>query len=371
MTKLFKAIGLMSGTSIDGIDLALITTDGKSIINEEKSDFFPYSEIFRNSIRAIIADNSDLSKVKEVEDRLTKFHADFVNKFLAKNNIDSQDIDLIAFHGQTIDHKPDDGMTWQIGNSKLLSCLTKIKVVGDLRQADVKYGGQGAPLIPIYHFHLFNKLINKSAAIINIGGVSNFTFFKKDQEDSLIAGDFCFGNALSDDLIKELSGADFDQDGQLAVQGEVSQDLVREILSDPFFQIKPPRSLDRQHFNRFRESLKKLNINDALASLAFVIAKSLKLNFDLIGEEVNEIIVCGGGSKNGAIMSNLHSQFLDVKVIKSEDYNIDSSMIEAAGFAYLGVRSILELPNSFEGTTGVKIEGGCVGGVLYDGACES
>lgn len=369
MTKLFKVIGLMSGTSMDGIDLALIISDGKEIINHIKSDFFPYSDIFRNSIKAIIADNRNLSKVREVEDRLTKFHADFVNKFLIKSNISPNEIDIIAFHGQTIDHRPDQSITWQIGNSKLLSCLTKIKVIGDLRQEDIKNGGQGAPLIAIYHFYLFNKLINKSAAIINIGGVANFTFFEKNQENSLIAGDFCFGNALSDDLVKEISGANFDHDGQLALMGQVDQNLVAEILSEPFFLLKPPKSLDRQHFNRFKESLKKLKTNDALASLAYIIAKSLKINFELINKEVSEIIVCGGGSNNKAIMLNLKNQFSNIKVKKSEDYYIDSSMIEAAGFAYLGVRSILNLPISFPKTTGVNIDSGCVGGVLYDGSC--
>ncbi|MBM3580255.1 MAG: anhydro-N-acetylmuramic acid kinase, partial [Alphaproteobacteria bacterium] len=184
MTKLYKSIGLMSGTSMDGVDLALIESNGKEIINRSKFLHLTYEQPFKERLYTLIYKHPSPQQIKEVERELTMLHVDLVNHFLAENKLDPKEIDIIGFHGHTILHLPQKQITWQIGNAHLLAEETGINVVGDFRTRDVTIGGQGAPLVPIYHFYLLHNQ-QRPTAVLNIGGISNITYFADNNENNI------------------------------------------------------------------------------------------------------------------------------------------------------------------------------------------
>jgi anhydro-N-acetylmuramic acid kinase len=360
MSKLYKSIGLMSGTSMDGVDLALIESDGKSVIRRLNFSYHAYKSDFKNRLKALIYKHPTLAEIKLVEQELTVLHADFVNEFLAQNQISAHEIDLISFHGHTIFHDPKQKITWQLGNANLLTHLTQIDVVADFRTRDVVIGGQGAPLVPIYHFHLF-KYEQHPKAILNIGGISNITYFQNGNENDMEAFDICFGNAPLDDLIKEKLGKDFDENGNLARSGEVDFILADRILGNDIFQKKPPKSFDRDDFRQLLAPINSLKLEDALATFAYMHAKALKINLGFFKEKPRQIIVCGGGRKNLALMEEMKKWLLGIEIKTAEEVGLNGDSIESEAFAFLGIRSLQGLPLSFEKTTGAK----SCGGVLY------
>lgn len=232
-----------------------------------------------------------------IENKLTLLHADFVNGFLAKNKIAAAEIDLLAFHGHTILHSPEQGTTWQIGNGHLLAEKTKINVIADFRTRDVALGGQGAPLVPIYHFYLLRNKVQLPTAVLNIGGISNITYFGSDDESSIEAFDICFGNAPFDDLMKKKFGQDFDRDGELSKKGSVDFLLADRILQNEIFHKKPPKSFDRDEFSKLLDPINSLKPEDALATFAYMHAKAIKINLSFLKNQPHEIFVCGGGRK--------------------------------------------------------------------------
>ncbi|NBV05709.1 MAG: anhydro-N-acetylmuramic acid kinase [Proteobacteria bacterium] len=353
MTKLYKSIGLMSGTSMDGLDLALIESDGKKIINRKNFDYCSYTSDFKNRLRALIYNNPKLAEIKLVENELTLLHADLVNNFLSKNNIKAAEIDLVAFHGHTVLHIPERQVTWQIGNSQLLAKETGINVVSDFRTRDVVFGGQGAPLVPIYHFYLFHNR-PKPTAVLNIGGISNITYLHSDLENQIEAFDTCFGNAPLDDLIKNKFGLDFDEDGKISKKGQVDFTLADQILQNEIFHKKPPKSFDRGDFSLLLAPINSLkNPQDALATLAYIHAKAIEINLGFLTARPKEILVCGGGRKNIALMDEMKKCLSGVEVKSVDEIGFDGDAVEAEAFAFLGIRSLLHLPISFSNTTGV------------------
>jgi anhydro-N-acetylmuramic acid kinase len=363
MTKLYRAIGLMSGTSMDGIDLAFIESDGKKIINHKNFYYKSYQEDFKKRLRNLIYEKPSLEKIKSVENELTLLHADLVKEFLAKNNIDKNSIDLIAFHGHTILHLPEKSITWQIGNGHLLAKKTGINVVLDFRSRDVILGGQGAPLVPIYHFYLLQNQ-TKPVAVLNIGGISNITYFSSDDENSIEAFDTCFGNAPFDDLMKKRFNLEYDKNGELSSKGKVDFILANQLLENEFFYKKPPKSFDRDDFKKLLIPVTNLKkTEDALATLAYIHAKATSISIDIFAKKPKELFICGGGRKNITIMQEMQKYLpnIKVKVIEEIGYNGDS--IEAEAFAFLGIRSLLNIPLSFPKTTGVA-KPSC-GAVLY------
>lgn len=363
MDKIYRAIGLMSGTSMDGIDLALIESDGKKTIIRKNFAYKSYQESFKQNLRNIIYNSPKLEQIKSVENELTLLHANLVNQFLEENQIDKKTIDLIAFHGHTILHIPEKSITWQIGNGHLLAHKTGINVVSDFRTKDVILNGQGAPLVPIYHFYLLAQN-TKPAAILNIGGISNITYIGSDNENEIEAFDVCFGNAPFDDLVKEKFGLEFDENGTLSHKGKVDFILADRILQNDIFHKKPPKSFDRNDFATLLAPIKSLkNPEDALATFAYMHAKSLQFSLAFLSQKPKEIFVCGGGRKNAAIMDEMKKWLSGISIKTIEEINLNGDAIEAEAFAFLGIRSILNLPLSFPKTTGTNSP--LCGGVIY------
>jgi len=353
MTKLFSAIGLMSGTSMDGIDLALIRSDGNKVIERQKFAYVAYEKNFKNSLSNLIYGKPTISEIKEVENQFTMLNSEMVNNFISENNIDRKEIDLIAFHGHTILHNPQNLTTWQIGNSHLLAQQTGIDVISDFRSKDIVHGGQGAPLVPVYHLHLFSER-TKPKAVLNIGGISNITSINSDSEFSIEAFDLCFGNAPLDDIMKKRLGCDFDKNGELARQGKINYELAKSILQKEIFSKKPPKAFDRNDFAESLKQIEELEIRDSLATLAYIHACAIEMNLQFFSKKPLEILVCGGGRKNSSLLDALKIQLKGIEVKTVEEVGFNGDAIEAEAFAFLGIRSLLDLPISFYNTTGVK-----------------
>ncbi len=344
--KTYRVIGLMSGTSLDGIDVAMIRTDGEGHIEREGFITIPYSDELRAQLRACLNKPVD-DKTHAAEREMTQAHAKAIAELLKQKNIDAKDVDLIGFHGQTISHAPDKGHTCQIGDGKLLAEMTGIPVVNDFRTDDVKAGGQGAPFAPIYHQALASGL-EKPVAFLNIGGVSNVTYVGKDGE--LVAFDTGPGNALIDDWMLKKKGEKFDADGKTAAQGKVDPAVVQKLLSHPFFTQKPPKSLDRNDF--VSDIWDKLSTEEGAATLTAFTVQGIAKSIEHLPEKPKSWIVSGGGRLNKTLMSEFEKA-VKVPVKSIDDIGFNGDAVEAEAFAYMAVRSLKGLPISFPKTTGV------------------
>jgi anhydro-N-acetylmuramic acid kinase len=349
--KLFRAIGLMSGTSIDGIDAALIETDG---INYVKSLAFipnPYEQGFRLRLRSHLGKRGGCNDpdVAQFERDLTELHAQIVEKLLRHAKDTAAKIDMIGFHGQTIWHHPERQETVQLGDGALLAKLTKIPVINDFRSADVKAGGHGAPLVPLYHRALAAK-IPKPVAILNIGGVSNVSWIGGEADDEIIAYDVGPGNAMIDDWVLHHTGQSYDEYGLLASAGQVQVSIVDEVLAKEFFKQKPPKSLDRDAF----KNLVPLDLSpaDGAATLTMITARAVAAAMGFMPQKPHHLYVTGGGRLNNTLMRWI-GDLAGVAVSSVDDLGWSGDGLEAEAFAYLAVRSRLGLPLSVPGTTGV------------------
>jgi anhydro-N-acetylmuramic acid kinase len=358
--EIITALGLMSGTSLDGIDVVLIKSDGQKINYHGAKKYYPYSPKIKNLLAKLINNKvNSLLEIKQIELEITKKHIVAVKDFLTKNKIDKKNIDIIGFHGQTILHNPKQGITWQIGNAQMLASETGIDVVADFRTKDIVFGGQGAPLVPIYHLALFADY-KKPVLVLNIGGVSNITYIENNQEENLIAFDVCFGNAPLNDLVKKKTDKDFDKNGLLASKGKVNQDFVKAVLALSYFKKQPPKSLDRNQFDEIIKKFSKLKMEDTLASLVFVIGQSVANSLKLLPKKPLEILVCGGGRKNLAIMNSIKNatqiKTTNIDNLKIGNNSINGDFIEAEAFGFLAIRNLLNLPISYPKTTGISLE---------------
>jgi len=346
-----KAIGLMSGTSMDGIDVALIESDGFSLKRENKFLFYPYPKLFQIKLQKLISKPALDSKLSlDVTKELTEFHIEAVQKFLLKYNLKSEDIDLVGFHGHTILHKPEEKLTWQIGDIKLLEERLQIKIMGDLRNIDVQKGGQGAPLAPIYHHALIRDLIDEDIIFMNLGGVANITYVTKD-ENKMIAGDICFANAPLNDMVFRKLGQNFDKNGDIARKGQINQELANKFLKLDFFYKKFPKSIDRNEFNSHLKDFDKLELSDALATLIYILVESVNKSLDLLPAKVKKIIISGGGANNIFMIEQI-SKITGLEILDAKNFNINIDSVEAELFAFLAIRVFYNLPFSFSGTTG-------------------
>lgn len=336
----------MSGTSMDGIDAAIITTDGGNIYSFGESVSVAYDNPTKELIRSAINETAD---IPEVEKELTRQHAKAVKLLLEKSGLSPLDIGVIGFHGQTIKHDPDNGITVQIGDGKLLAQLTGINVVNDLRSNDVKNGGQGAPLVPLFHKALVkNSDISLPVAIVNIGGVANITYI---DENTIIAFDSGPGNALIDDWILKNNAGSCDKNGQYASNGDIDEEILAELIGHPYFDKVPPKSLDRNDFNN--NLIDGLSLEDGAATLSAFTISSIIMAESHFPQKVNSWYICGGGRHNDFIMNGLRAT-TEVAVHKIEELGLDGDMIEAQAFAYLAVRSLKNMPLTLPSTTGVK-----------------
>ncbi len=356
-------IGFMSGTSCDGVDASLIETDGKNHFKSICNIHLPYSSSLRQQVKKLFKSPAGFL---QTEKEITEIHIQATEEILKKTNYTAKDIKALGFHGQTIYHNPQDGISWQIGDAKLLSTKTNIDIIYDFRSNDIKNGGQGAPLIPIFHKLLLND-VNAPAAIINIGGVANITY-KYQQE--LIAFDTGPGNALIDDAMQKFFNKDFDEDGAIAAQGAVDMHIIEKFMQDKYFSTNYPKSLDREHFNYTHQHIAKHAKHDQIAILTYFTACSIADSFKLLTQNPQQVYLCGGGARNKQLIHYLISIFKDkninCKVDKITELgdDLDSDYIESAGFAYLAARRVHNLPSSYSTTTGAHAP--CVCGNIYN-----
>lgn len=372
-TRVYKAIGLMSGTSLDGVDVALIETDGRDYVRPLGGHYLPYPAELKDKIRKLFGKTERDENLDAVEREITLLQAQAVREFISRENLTA--IDVIGFHGQTITHKPKEGLTWQLGDGALLAKETGIKVVNDFRAADVKAGGEGAPLIPLYHQALARAAdIELPAVFLNIGGVGNVTWIGE-EEDSIIAFDTGPGNALMDDYMRVSFNKAHDENGNVASQGNAHFDLIQKWLDNDYLNKVPPKSLDRGFLPEKNKAYVNADMNiwdvaevwdlpreDAMATLAQLTASTIAKASDHFPAPAKAWYVCGGGRHNLYLMNLIEAAVnANVRSINAVGYNGDT--IEAEGFAYLAVRHLLDLPLSLPSTTGVKEP--MRGGVLH------
>ncbi len=352
-------IGLMSGTSADGVDAALIHTDGRSQVRTHESVFVPYDDALRADILGLMRGVGDTEAVARA---LTLTHIEAVDRLCLASPVAAQDIKLIGFHGQTIRHAPKEGITVQIGDPALMAERLRIPVVADFRSADVKAGGQGAPLVPLYHAALAASL-PKPLMVVNIGGVANVTWLGAD--GSILAFDCGPGNALIDDWVSKHTHARYDKNGALAAKGTVDEVTLWQWLDDPFFAHVPPKSLDRNHFNRITSDGHAWSTEDGAATLTAFTAAAIAKACEVVPVKPERLLITGGGRHNAALMHMIKAySHCHVDAVEHVGWNGD--MLEAEAFAYLAARSAQGLPLSLPETTGVREA--VTGGKLYDGS---
>jgi anhydro-N-acetylmuramic acid kinase len=368
MPGIQKVIGLMSGTSLDGVDAALLETDGQEVARPGPGLTIAYDASTRALLRQALDAARDVAEsgpvpqpIREAERQLTEAHAAAVRALLDKTGLAADAVALIGFHGQTILHRPERHRTWQIGDGALLARLTGIDVINDFRSADVKAGGQGAPLMPLYHAVLVRQLRSGSrfgakqqeggggapVVVVNIGGVAQVTYV---DGDTILAFDTGPGNAPIDDWMHRHSGRPVDEDGAFAATGKVDQAALAAMLDNPFFARRPPKSLDRMDFGM--EAVKDLSPADGAATLTAFTAASLAAAREHFPEPAATWIVSGGGRHNKTLMAMLKAR-VNAPVLPAEAVNWDGDGLEAQGFAYLAMRARLGLPLSLPTTTGV------------------
>ena len=360
--KVFTAIGLMSGTSVDGIDLSIIKSDGYGKFEPVLDKYFDFEDNLKGKIlelRDKISCLDDLKKnhleLNELEKEITLFHSKLIDKTVKQHQ---DPIDLIGFHGQTIFHDSDIKVSKQLGNGNLLSQLSKNVVINNFRKADLENDGQGAPLTPIFHDLISKQIkekynINFPISIINIGGITNITNIINDTSN-FNAFDIGPGNCLIDEWVRKNSKEKFDKNGNLARSGTVN-DLIFNQAVDNFNFDDYKKSLDINDFDI--SFVKGLSLEDGCATLtkftAYLIAQGIMFTNKNNKNNLRNVFVCGGGRKNNFLIENI-KEFLLVKKIKLENidnYGFNGDFVESQAFAYLAIRSFLKLPISFPATT--------------------
>ncbi|MDC3031061.1 anhydro-N-acetylmuramic acid kinase [Candidatus Pelagibacter sp.] len=365
--KLYTSIGLMSGTSMDGVDISIIQSDGQYQFHNILDEYFEYdvelqAELIR--LRNLVLGENDLFKYSKelgnLERKITVFHAEKINQILTKYK---HEIDIIGFHGQTIFHEPQKKITNQLGDGKLLSQLLKKKVIYDFRQKDIENEGQGAPLTPIFHY-LISNIVNEKfktgfpIGFINIGGITNLTkiiSISNNLEDNIIAYDIGPGNCLIDDWVRKNSNKKFDESGNISKAGKIDQLITNQIIEN--FNIDTySKSLDIKDFdNSFARGLSFENGCTTITNFTgYLIAKGIE---NVGADSKIKYLISGGGRKNisliDCIKENLNNK--DNFILDNIDnYGFNGDFIESQAFGYLAIRSFLNLPISFPSTTGCK-----------------
>ena len=380
MKKIYTALGLMSGTSMDGVDASIIQTDCESNFEAILNRYYQYDDDLQNELtdlRAKINNLDDLKffskETKSLEKKITLFHAEVTKKILNESSVE---VDFIGFHGQTIYHKPDSKISIQLGDGRLLSQLTRKKVIYSFRQNDLKNGGQGAPLTPAFHLMLANKFNLAPSIILNIGGIVNTTTIWKN--GSFLATDIGPGMCLIDKWIRSNSKKRYDENGDIAASGKIDKNLNLEL--DIFYHSEEKDS-SKNYIKSFDISnfdisfVRGLSLEDGAATLTEYTAKIIFHYFLYIinmNKEINNdpvIILCGGGRKNKFLIERLKKElkknYKDYNIVRMiDDYGIDGDFVESQAFGYLAVSSYLKLPFSFPETTGCKKPS--TGGILVE-----
>ena len=367
MTKLQTVLGLMSGTSLDGIDVAAIETDGENTIRALGQLYVPYDDAARSLLQAALeaAQNAQATDwgapdtwpepVRRADLLVSEAHIDAIARFRAAHDVA---FTLVGFHGQTVLHQPEAGITVQIGDPQLLARATDCAVVGQFRLADIANGGQGAPLAPLFHAARA-KSRSGALGVLNIGGVANITLLG--EGDKICAFDTGPGNAMIDDWVSAKTGRAYDADGALARRGRVDEAALQRLLSHAFFDRAPPKSLDRLAFDP--SPVAALSPEDGAATLTAFTAAAVARGLEIAGYAPARLIVCGGGRHNLALMEALQKR-TGVPAQNCDVLGWAGDALEAEAFAWLAVRHCLGLPTSVPETTGVS--GPTVGGRKYN-----
>lgn len=349
-----RIIGLMSGTSMDGVDAAFVETDGESRLIFGPSSFTPYGDEDRQVLRAALERAASVrlleldGPIALASQLITRRHAEAVESFMSDHGLTARSVDAVGFHGQTVLHLPEQGVSLQIGDGQALADRLGISVVYDFRSADVQAGGQGAPIAPVFHRALVEASgLVKPIAFLNIGGVANVTYIP--ERGDPIACDTGPGNALMDDLILARTGVAFDCDGAIASRGRVDAGALARLLDHPYFSRPAPKSLDRNEFSS--APVASASLEDALATLAAFTAECVALTLRGIGPAPTCLVVGGGGARNGALLAELGRR-TGVPVQAADALGWSADAIEAQAFAYLAARSLRGLPLTFPKTTG-------------------
>ncbi len=371
MEKFYTSLGLMSGTSMDGVDASVIRSDGENNYEPILDKYFEYDEVIYSdllNLRDKINSTKDLIinsyQISELERKITLFHAKISKEIIKNVGID---VDLVGFHGQTIFHNAQEKISKQIGDGNLLSSLLKKEVVYNFRENDILNGGQGAPLAPIFHNLLVNQnQIEKPACVLNIGGIANITIVVSMNNEDLISFDVGPGNCLLDEWVRRHTQMKYDENGKASNTGKTSEVILNQAI-DNFDNISNQKKLSFDIKDFDLSFVKGLSYEDGLSTLvdfaAIIIHQSILKSIKTKENEKLLIIVCGGGRKNLSLMDSIRKRLpknISLKII--DDYKIDGDFIESQAFAYLAIRSALKKKISYPNTTGVKES--CVGGIL-------
>ncbi|MEM9899856.1 MAG: anhydro-N-acetylmuramic acid kinase [Pseudomonadota bacterium] len=360
-----RALGTMSGTSLDGVDAAIVETDGRTVFGFGPTRYRPYAEAERTALRAALGtwpgDDAAIAAGRVVD----AAHREVIEALLADNG--SGTVDIVGYHGQTLAHAPDTRGTHQAGDGAALAEALGRAVVSDFRSADVRLGGQGAPLAPAYH-HALARHLSEGAplAFLNLGGVGNVTWVDPstaapEESGALLAFDTGPANAPLNDHVRAWLDAPHDADGALAAEGNVDAGVLERFLDHPYFLKVPPKSLDRNDFSELVKQVDTLAASDGAATLTAAVAVSVLRGAEHFPAPVSRILVTGGGRHN-PVMMRMIAEAIDVPVLPVEEVGLDGDMLEAQAFGYLAVRVARGLPTSFPGTTGVAAAVG--GGVI-------
>jgi len=373
MEKIYTSLGLMSGTSMDGIDASIIRSNGEDKYEAVYDRYFKYDEqIYEElvNIRSKINSSRDLKvnslELIDLEKKITLFHVSACKEIISNY---SSDIDLIGFHGQTIFHNANEKISKQLGDANLLSGLLKKKVIYNFRENDMIYGGQGAPLAPIFHQLLVNQnQIKLPVCILNIGGIANITIISSKDFNDLKSNDIGPGNCLLDEWTRKYSQERFDRNGELAQIGKTNKIILSQAINN-FESIKKNKNLSFDVKDFDLNFVRGLSLQDGLSTLtdytASIIYQSIFNSFNLNKDLNLNILVCGGGRKNLSLINNIKNKLpYNIKLSLIDDYEIDGDFVESQAFAYLAIRSYLKKKISFPKTTNVK--NSCSGGVLVE-----
>lgn len=345
-----KAIGAISGTSMDGIDVSVVETDGETMVRPGPGHTFPYPDDLRKTLQALIAEpaRAQSEPLEDLERAVTDAHIDAIRRFMAQTGLTAKDIGLIGFHGQTVYHRPEIRFTRQLGLGAQVARALGIDTIGHFRHADVAAGGEGAPFVPLYHRALAHAL-PQPVMILNLGGVGNVTYI---DGDTVIAFDTGPASALLDDFVLRRRNLPFDENGQLAASGRADPRLVAEFMSNPFFERPAPKSLDRQDFHVRAKGVEALSDADGAATLAEFTIESVAASLRHVPGTPRRWLVTGGGRRNAHFMTRLTAR-LQAPADPVEAVGWNGDFLEAQAFGYLAVRSTLGLPLSLPTTTGV------------------
>lgn len=355
--RMQPVIGLMSGTSMDGVDAALIYTDGVQVRSSQARLFLPYDEAQKRAIRSAVEEAARMygrqgrSRIyMEAQMVVDAAHITAVRTLMDRNALTPGDVSLIGYHGHTIYHAPDDGITQQIGDGWKLQQASGVEVVGDFRTEDVARGGQGAPLAPLYHFARASQ--HAPCAVVNIGGVSNVTFIPTRDMLDMRAFDTGPGNALMDDVVRDNLGLSYDEGGQIAAKGSADEAMVARWLENGYFHTPPPKSLDRDVWRACLDDIDGYSAPDMLATLALFTARSIAISQRAAGISASQWYITGGGRRNAHLMSLLPRELTSAKVRAVEDLGICGDFMEAEAFAFLAMRKKMGLNITLAHLTG-------------------